>query len=67
MSQDQDELLVIDSGGLSNTKANLHLAVRRLCDLRQKIAQPVRDMQSLGCEYDFISTYNHTIVPRQFQ
>ncbi|KAJ5458271.1 hypothetical protein N7475_009659 [Penicillium sp. IBT 31633x] len=48
-------------------KHDLHLAVRRLCDLRQKIAQPVRDMQSLGCEYGFISTYNHTIFLRQFQ
>ena len=36
-------------------------------ELRQKIAQPVRDMQALGCEYGFISTYNHTIFLRQFQ
>lgn len=46
---------------------DLRSAVRRLRELRQKIAQPVRDMQALGCEYGFISTYTHTIFLRQFQ
>ncbi|KAJ5972898.1 uncharacterized protein N7479_002816 [Penicillium vulpinum] len=68
-----------DVGGSTNIKLvgelktpwvfnhDLHTAIRRLRDLRQKIAQPVRDMQSLGCEYGFISTYNYTIFLRQFQ
>jgi hypothetical protein len=48
-------------------KHDLHSAVRRIRELRQKIAQPVRDMQALGCDYGFISTYNHTIFLRQLQ
>ncbi|OQD60484.1 hypothetical protein PENPOL_c023G07906, partial [Penicillium polonicum] len=46
---------------------NLQAAIYDLPSLWQKIAQPVRDMQALGCEYGFISTYTHTIFLRQFQ
>lgn len=46
---------------------NLQAAVYDLPSLRQKTAQPVQDMRALGCEYGFISTYNHTIFLRQFQ
>lgn len=35
--------------------------------LRRIIAQPVRDMQGLDCEYGFISTYKDTVFLRQFQ
>ncbi|KAJ5956345.1 hypothetical protein N7501_010624 [Penicillium viridicatum] len=40
---------------------NLQAAIYDLPPFWQKVAQPVRDMQALGCEYGFISTYNHTI------
>jgi hypothetical protein len=30
-------------------------------------AQPVQDIQALGCEYGLVSTYSHTIFLRQFQ
>ncbi|KAJ5468653.1 hypothetical protein N7475_006405 [Penicillium sp. IBT 31633x] len=42
-------------------------AVASQSNLRCKIAQPLRDMQKLHCEYGFISTYEETIFPRQFQ
>jgi hypothetical protein len=32
-----------------------------------KLAQPLRDMQKLGCEYGFISTYEETVFLRQYQ
>lgn len=35
--------------------------------LRRKIAQPLRDMKNLNCEYGFISTYEETIFLRQFR
>lgn len=32
-----------------------------------KLAQPLRDMQQLRCEYGFISTYEETVFLRQYQ
>lgn len=46
---------------------DLHTAAQDEDSLRRKLAQPVRDMQQLECEYGFISTYEHTIFLRQFQ
>lgn len=35
--------------------------------LRNKIAQPLRDMRQLNCEYGFLSTYEETMFIRQLQ
>ena len=35
--------------------------------LAVKLALPIRDMQLLGCEYGFISTYDETVFLRQYQ
>jgi hypothetical protein len=45
-------------------KHDLRTAMRGIPGLRQKIAQPLRDVQCLGCEYGFISTYEDTIFLR---
>lgn len=49
------------------TTHDLTAAVARERNLRKKIAQPLRDMQMLDCEYGFVSTYEQTIFLRQFQ
>ena len=46
---------------------DLQAASAKPYELRRTIAQPLRDMQKLNCEYGFISTYEDTIFLRQFQ
>lgn len=48
-------------------KHDLLVATSKQSELRRTIAQPLRDMQKLNCEYGFISTYEDTIFLRQFQ
>jgi hypothetical protein len=46
---------------------NLQTASEDITRLRVLVAQPLRDMKNLGCEYGFLSTYSHTIFLRQFE
>ncbi|OQE01913.1 hypothetical protein PENSOL_c003G11771 [Penicillium solitum] len=46
---------------------DLIVATAKQSELRRKIAQPMRDIQQLNCEYGFISTYEDTIFLRQFR